>query len=383
VALTVHEALSLKALERFKLVAGVGGLNNKISRVGLIDHESVGVLKEIIHPGEFLFSNMIMIKDQPDMMLDYIKAIIETKASCFALKTIFFEEFSDEVIEYANKHRFPLFIFNKTYIEDIILDIDQALNAHTQIAKLYGYIDDMLLHENDSLKVRSLALRLNSQFTSHFICARIQPLEDNWTESQIISSLNQVLGKASLAMTYEGSILLINSYEKHPVSQDAMSEYLLQSLENCGLKRGMYRIGLSHFKDSLGDMGRSILESGYALEYAELTKTSIQHFETLGIYQILLPNRENKWFHAYYHEIIEKLTRYDEQHDTELLKTAEVYIECDTNIQQTSSQLFQHVNTVRYRIRKIKELLNLDSYSGMMHETLAVAIHLYKMNTYT
>ncbi len=33
-ALTVHEALSLKALERFKLVAGANGLNNKISRVG-------------------------------------------------------------------------------------------------------------------------------------------------------------------------------------------------------------------------------------------------------------------------------------------------------------------------------------------------------------
>ncbi len=382
-ALTVHEALSLKALERFKLVAGVGGLNNKISRVGLIDHESADVLKEIIYPGEFLFSNMIMIKDHPEHMLDYIKAIIETKSSCFALKTIFFEEFPDEVIEYANKHKFPLFTFNKTYIEDIILDIDQALNMHSQVAKLSGFVDDMVLNESDSLKVRALALRLNSQFTNHFICARIKPVDDTLSEAQVISSLNQLLGKRSWAMTYADSILLITSYDKRPHSHEAMVEYLLQTLESCGLSRSELKMGISCFKDSLGDMGRAILESGYAAEYVQLMDKDISSFDMLGLYQILLPNRENKWFHAYYHEIIGKLIDYDEKHDTELLKTATAYIDCDTNIQETAAKLYQHVNTIRYRIRKIREVLGLDAFEGMMHETLALAIHLYKMNTYT
>ncbi|GKT33698.1 PucR family transcriptional regulator, partial [Aduncisulcus paluster] len=174
-SLTVHEALSLKALERFKLVAGANGLNNRISRVGLIDHETPEALTNIIMPQEFLFSNMIMIKDHPEQMIDYIESIIASKAACFALKTIFFDEFPDEVIEYANRHKFPLFTFDKTYIEDIILEVDQALNVYSQIAKLQGYVDEMTSSESDPIKVRSLALKLNKSFSSHFMVTTLEP----------------------------------------------------------------------------------------------------------------------------------------------------------------------------------------------------------------
>ena len=382
-ALTVHEALSLKALERFKLVAGANGLNNKISRVGLIDHESASVLTSIIFPQEFLFSNMIMIKDNPEMMIDYIKAIFAADAACFALKTIFFDEFPDEVIEYANKHKFPLFTFDETYIEDIILEVDQALNVYSQVAKLQGYVDEMIAAQSDPLKVRSLALKLNKSFFNHFIVTMLTPKEESSSNTLIISTLNQVLGKKCWTMEYEDSILLISSFHPRASTTDDstyMSDYVMDALRACGLSFNDYIVGMSEPKSSLGSMGRAILESRYAVDYAGLKNLSICSFESLGIYKVLIPNANNPWFYAYYESMIQKLIRYDEKHDTDLLYTAQIYVACDTNIQRTSEKLYQHVNTVRYRVKKIKEVLNIDQFEGMMHESLALAIHLYNLH---
>ena len=381
-ALTVHEALSLKALERFKLVAGANGLNNKISRVGLIDHESTSVLKDIILPQEFLFSNMIMIKDHPEMMLEYIKVIIEAQAACFAIKTIFFDGYPDEVIEYANLHKFPLFTFDETFIEDIILEVDQSLNAYSQIAKLQGHVDNMIAAESDPLKVRSLALKLNKSFSNHFIVTTLTPHNDVASTTLTISTLNQVLGKKCWAMDYEDSILLISSF--HPRTSgdsfDYMADYVMKALEACGLNFNEYTIGMSDPKTSLGLMGRAVLESRFAIEYAQMHDFSLSHFKELGIYKVLIPNANNPWFYSYYEDMIQKLISYDENHDTDLLYTAQIYVDCDTNIQKTSERLYQHVNTVRYRVKKIKEILDLNNYEGMMHESLAIAIHLYKLH---
>lgn len=382
-SLTIHEALSIKALERFKLVAGANGLNNIISRVGIIDHESASVLTSIVFPQEFLFSNLIMIKGHPEKMIDYIQAVIEADAACFALKTIFFEAFPEEVIEYANKHKFPLFIFDETYIEDIILEVDQALNVYSQVAKLQGYVDEMLTVESDPLKVRTLALKLNKNFSSHFIVATLQSKNESQSNALAISTLNQVLGKKSWAMEYEDDILLITSFHPRNVSSEDtsyMADYVLDALNACGIEMHDYSIGLSDSKTSIGLMGRAILESRYTLEYAQYKDLQLCQFKDLGIYKVLLPNLSNPWFYSYYESMIQKLIGYDEAHATDLLYTAQAYVACDTNIQKTSEMLYQHVNTVRYRIKKIKEILNMDAYEGMMHESLAIAIHLYNLH---
>jgi len=382
-SLTVHEALSIKALERFKLVAGANGLNNKISRVGILDHESANILTSIVFPQEFLFSNLIMIKDHPEKMIDYIKAVIEAEAACFALKTIFFDEFPEEVIEYANKHKFPLFTFDETYIENIILEVDQSLNVYSQVAKLQGYVDEMLIAENDPLKVRTLAMKLNKNFSSHFIVGTLQAKDDSQSNALAISTLNQVLGKKTWAMEYEDGILLISSFHPRNIANEDtayMVDYILDALTACGLEQSDYYIGLCDPKTTIGSMGRAVLESRYALEYTQFKNINISQFKDLGVYQVLLPNLSNPWFYTYYESMIQKLIAYDEAHATDLLYTAQMYVACDTHIQRTAEKLYQHVNTVRYRIKKIREVLDIENYDGMKHESLALAIHLYNLH---
>ncbi|WP_239443049.1 PucR family transcriptional regulator [Gordonibacter sp. An230] len=54
-----------------------------------------------------------------------------------------------------------------------------------------------------------------------------------------------------------------------------------------------------------------------------------------------------------------KLAAYDEEHGTELMRTAEVLVARHGDVKAIADELHQHPNTVRYRMRKIKAVLDI------------------------
>jgi len=68
-----------------------------------------------------------------------------------------------------------------------------------------------------------------------------------------------------------------------------------------------------------------------------------------------------------------------EKYNSELFNTAIEYIEKDGKINETAQALFLHKNTIRYRLGKIKELLNMEDYEGRFYEELSLAIKVYKI----
>ena len=54
--------------------------------------------------------------------------------------------------------------------------------------------------------------------------------------------------------------------------------------------------------------------------------------------------------------VLGPLVAYDRDHDTELVKTLEIYLECDRSPSQASKLLFVHTQTVNYRLARIQEL---------------------------
>lgn len=60
----------------------------------------------------------------------------------------------------------------------------------------------------------------------------------------------------------------------------------------------------------------------------------------------------------------------------ELRKTLEVYLECGCSIAETSKSLFIHRNTVRYRIKKCEEILNMEITPSKPHFDLQLCLKL-------
>jgi DNA-binding PucR family transcriptional regulator len=61
---------------------------------------------------------------------------------------------------------------------------------------------------------------------------------------------------------------------------------------------------------------------------------------------------------------------------TELLNTLRTYLECGRSLEATSKVLFVHANTVRYRLRRIQEILGEDATDPRTAFVLQIALAL-------
>jgi len=371
-SITVHEILSLKKFNTFRLIAGANGLNRKVLRSGFVDHESAEELEQIAFKNEIIFSNLPMLKDNPDAITDYVRAAIQAGCSGFAIKTTFFDVYPDSSIELANECNFPLFLFDDTYIDDLIIDIDDAVNVNKQLATKRLIINSIEEENLNQFKIKTKATELNKYFKERFKIYTISSIEHDIQRFDY-KLAQSILGKSSLVLPFENHLLIIYSYDyKNTVNDENVFESL-------GII-GNYNIGISEEFESLGLLDHTLHQSKSALKFAAYRSVNFVRFNALGVYQMLIPILENKYVVHYYETIVEKLIQYDSKHQSNLLETAEMYVQSDGDIKETAKGLYQHDNTIRYRIRKLNTVLSLEDTLGAKYETLAVAIHLYELS---
>ena len=99
-------------------------------------------------------------------------------------------------------------------------------------------------------------------------------------------------------------------------------------------------------------------------------------FEKLGFYSILLNASHKKLLKNYYDSTIGVLETFDKKNGTDYLNTLVTLVVHNCSIEETAKALFVHYNTVRYRLRKIKELLGSVSDDPDITLNLQVAVRI-------
>jgi|LGVF01.1.fsa_nt_gb hypothetical protein len=371
--ITIYEILTLKKFNNFQLIAGANGLDRIVSRGGFIDHEMPEEISNNEYKNEMIFSNLALAKNNPEQIVKYIEALYKAESACFAIKTTFFNKIQNTAIETANKLSFPLFLFDDTYIEELILEIDQEVNSKKQELKKIEIIKEIETSNLNAFKIKELAYELNHYFKPNYVSIYVRLLLDI-RYSFSVESARKILNKHALIIPIKSSYLIILSFDKN----EKIS--LIPLLNNLGLNETHCNIGISREYNELGNINKSFHESKISLKYSIYKEKYIANYNELGIYQILFPITDNQYSHMYFEDILQKLKLYDDEHHSNLVDTACAYIHSDGDIKLTSEELFQHMNTIRYRIRKIKVILNFQSLTGMQYESLATAIHLYELN---
>ena len=99
-------------------------------------------------------------------------------------------------------------------------------------------------------------------------------------------------------------------------------------------------------------------------------------FEETGAYRLLLPAmvEDPEELRRFHEETVAPLVVYDEQYETELVRTLETFLEADGNVAQTAQRLYTHRHTVRYRLERVKELTGLDVGSTDGRERLGLGL---------
>jgi sugar diacid utilization regulator len=124
------------------------------------------------------------------------------------------------------------------------------------------------------------------------------------------------------------------------------------------------------------DLHRAGAEAFLAANVAVAQGTEELAFEETGAYRLLLPAmvEDPEELRRFHQETVAPLVAYDEQYETELVRTLESFLDADGNVAQTAQRLYTHRHTVRYRLERVRELTGLDVASTDGRERLSLGL---------
>lgn len=383
-SITIAEAVKLDSLRNFRLIAGEWGLDKRIEKVGLLDYEIIDKIEGQFGKGDFVLTSFTVARNDVNLLIQSIESLVTAGVSGLGIKNIFYRELPSQIIEYANEKSFPIFIFdNSVFFEDIITDIMDAIRAKDNYELLETKVDIIIKNSISKAIVRELAFEINSSFKENFIVAYCKEKKyiNNENIIRLLERFNRSKTKSIYhsVFKYRSGILIIFSFEN--LDKNSVVNNLYKLMDNIGINSDQYIIGISNNYFSLNELNRGINESFYAVKTNEISDNKKTFYKDIGIYKIIMPFIDEVWIKDFYEEIITPLKSYDEKYNTQILTTAIKYIENDGNVKRTSEELFQHDNTIRYRINKMKEILGMGDLDGSFYEQLSIAIKIHKIIT--
>jgi sugar diacid utilization regulator len=138
-----------------------------------------------------------------------------------------------------------------------------------------------------------------------------------------------------------------------------------------------FALGRSRIADDPAELPRAASEALLAANVAEGAGEQVAlAFEQTGAYRLLLSTMSENpaELQRFYAETVEPLVAYDEQYETELVRTLETFLEADGNVAGTAQRLFTHRHTIYYRLERVRELSGLDVSSSDGREKLSLGL---------
>lgn len=379
-SITIKEVLGLENFDDFMVIAGSMGLANKVNKVGILDYETKEMIEKNFVEGEFVISTLLIIKDKVDELYEIVEKLILVGASGLAIKNIYFDTLPDEVIELANSKSFPIMIFSNIYFEDVITSVNDAINQKQEREVLALKIDNILYGNLRNVLIKQIAFEINRNFREMHVVAfcKRKNTEGNLNPNISFGSANDIsFTKLNKIIQYQEGYLIIITFMD--IDAKDIAQFLLNRLKRLGFESQHFSIGISSLYERIDELNLSIQESLYAYKYARVYQKDISFFGQIGVNKLLLPLIDNQWVQKYYEDMITPLLAYDRKNDTDLLKTAITYIENNGDIKATANELFQHSNTIRYRVDRISKILSKSCETEHFYEELAVAVRIHNL----
>lgn len=373
---TVANLLSKSLFKDFRLISGKNGLNNKVTSAGFFEWEQDFQIIKSFSKGEFVITTLSSFKDDPDAVEKSMKLLINNNVSAIAIKDIYYKDISDSLKEYSNSHNVPIMFFTDTYIDELLYAVkNETLNSlYTSFNEIV--LDTLISNDSsDDLDKESLLRKLNPFFlSSSMICAYISNDTDTSSISQeALDFYNDVLLDNTIDIPEKiedanfvhsfiaykrGIFLIITTNTTDRDILDAFKTSLLDALNDVSLSK--MRIGVSDFSIGFADIGTMLMDAIFANTSCIIDNKSVIEIDDAPFDYIVFKDRYLLSSNQYYEKILEKLSETSSQRSP-LLETLITFITCNGNVDMAAQKMFQHKNTIRYRLNKLRTIFGAEN----------------------
>jgi hypothetical protein len=365
--LNVLDVLSLPLFSGFRLVTNNSGLYNEISDAKLYEDIGEKSIPDLYKKGVFIIVSPSILREHPKNSRDIMLALLERQPSAICIKALEFDSLPEVLIERANALHVPIFFFTETFLDEILYIIKNALTPHEINTLNVSRMAKILYEPMTENQIEYMAREINPLFYKNVICAfcipRSQdniPNETNLLFEQYLhtSHATQMQGKYAYSLLkWPRGIGFLYTSGAHT---EDMRIRLLEKLQQSGMDLSKVSIGISNPYGELRNLKKAFNEALHAGIDALISGDEVKDYTSIGLVGFLAPFRNDEWTDIYYNNLYNKIYSYDNANESNLMQTLLSYVRNGGNIARTAEATFQHSNTIRYRLEKIKTVMGLN-----------------------
>ncbi|MFR7403437.1 MAG: helix-turn-helix domain-containing protein [Coriobacteriaceae bacterium] len=378
--ITVGDVMNMRAFDSIWLAAPCeGAAVREVTGVGTLDHEPFTGGYEVFTQGEFVFTTLGFAGVHPDLAEEALLALIECGVAAVAVKPVVLKELPPSVAQASAARGVPVFFYEGRYMERVIADLMNLLDDDAAEWER-NHLIDLILAPSDEHAVRSTFFTIAGVTGATIQCLAIRPVTDDGASlralQKVVEGVLAGYGERwddvgrTFVCRYREMLLGFVSFKRPPLKTVAISD---ADLAKCIATAGPLVCGISQ-EVSLGEGDLAVRQAMAALRTAEREDAA----SCGGRPCASTPSArrpEATACNARAADLLRSLLfDYDAEHDADLGATAEAFAGAYGEVSRTAEALFQHPNTVRYRLKKIKEVLSVqDATDRELAALLALA----------
>ncbi|AQS08773.1 purine catabolism regulatory protein [Clostridium saccharobutylicum] len=404
-SISVKDIFKLDSLKKLNLLAGEAGLEKGIEWIYVaecFENPLDGI--KWLQGGEIIFITGVGIKNNMDMLIKLIEGISEKNGSGLIVNIgPYINEVSEEVIKIADKLELPLFTLPwEVKLVEVSREISNAIVlSRIEENSLTHFLSNILFGDGE---LEGDAIEKAAYFGYNLageccICAididgferylKLKKLEDEISISRIKITFRKIvqdiLEKHALKVPIidkDDAVILFNRSEENCMKrlQNALKE--IQEVIKRRIDGLSVSVGIGNPYRDLKMMKQSLNEAELAIDSAKCQglDDTITQYKDIGIYGLLFNIKNKNVLENYYLDALGPISNSDDKNkDGNLLKILETYLNENCSITVTAEKLFLHRNTLKYKIKKIEELLECDLHNFDDCMKIKIALYINKI----
>lgn len=374
----IKELFRLQNIHRLRLIAGQDGLERTVTEAVLFEYDPSRVQLPDFYRGDLVVTTLAYARGDTKLVAHSLQALMNQGIAGLMVKTAYFSELPQAVITLANRLGTPVFLFDDTYIEEVILQVTDLIRGKRHFAGFEQDVDALMRGDLTEEQTRERARRIDPLGQSSYRIYAVSPKERMITLDDKLYALMETDADAAHRCTFiewRRMMLALCREEDGLSAQEALTRFG-DLLTRAGVDRQSVVIGQSDLREARAQMGASLCEAVYAARAAKLCGKAELAAHELGLYAYLFPMSENPFVCDRCRRVLSSIREYDAQNHTNLEQTALVYVKENMEIAAAAKVLFQHPNTVRYRLSKIQRIIGMEDdplFAPMLSLTVSLS----------
>ena len=377
--ITVNEILSLTLFKKFNVVTGKEYLSNTVTTAVILEYESSRVNYAGYCYGYFVLVSYFFASTNPELVNGSIKSLIKKHVSGIALKLLPEEQIPEEIIELAKENHVPILTFYDEFMEDLIININESMKTRAQYIVQEEKLNLILSGKNNQEQVNRIAREINPDFKEKVFAATLISKESstNLKVHTYFASLMYHRSKTehSDSWTFVKSgydVILICTFAEEETKGLHALAYIKKILVQNGFAPEMFYIGYDAEPLDLYMLKESVKKSQAAANIARFQKLDCLSYKYVGVYKYAVSIIQDDILCEEIKKKISILSEYDKVHNANLIHTLISFVNNNGDYSATSKDCYQHTNTIRYRIKKAEQLLDLEETTSEEEITMLV-----------